>query len=303
MAKQKTHEEYVAEVAIKNPNIEVVDKYVNAKTPILHRCKIDGHEWMASPTNILSGKGCPECANKNRADKNGISHDEYVRILHIKNPNIEVVGIYVNARTPVLHRCKIDNYEWMPIPDKVLSGQGCPKCAGNLKKTHAEYVYEVSLINPDIEVVGRYINAKTPILHKCLIDCHIWNARPNDILMGKGCPSCIESKGEKTIRLWLNSHNISYISQNLFDNCKNKRVLPFDFYLPEYNCCIEYDGEQHFKPVDFANKGIEWANKQLEIRKKCDVIKNQYCVDNNIKLLRIPYFKNIEEELNNFLFI
>lgn len=80
-------------------------------------------------------------------------------------------------------------------------------------------------------------------------------------------------------------------------------MLPFDFYLPEYNLCIEYDGEQHFKPVDFANKGREWADKQFEIRRTCDEIKTEYCKKNNIKLLRIPYFKNIEEELNIFLFI
>ena len=303
MSKKKTHEEYIIELAIKNQNIEIIGKYIDAKTPIIHKCKIHDVEWMARPDNILQGKGCPECAKKNRIKNKRMTHEEYVSQLFVKNPTIEVIGKYVNAKTPILHKCTIDGYEWMVMPDKTLRDRGCPKCAGNIKKTHEDYIREVFLVNPDIEVIEQYIDAKTPILHKCLIDCNIWCARPNDILMGKGCPQCTESKGEKAVRLWLNNRGILYTCQKMFENCKNTRMLPFDFYLPEHNICIEYDGEQHFKPIDFANKGEGWANEQFEIRKKCDKIKTEYCKDNNIKLLRIPYFKNVEEELNNFLFI
>ena len=303
MPKKKTHEEYVAEAQNINPNIEVVGEYIDSKTKILHRCLIHNIEWMVRPDNIIHGKGCPECAKENRIKNNRMAHEEYVEQLFTKNPAIKVIGKYVNARTPILHKCIIDNYEWMTTPDKTLRGRSCPKCAGNIKKTHEDYVCEMSLVNPNIEVIGQYIDAKTPILHKCLIDRNTWYVRPNDILMGKGCPLCAESKGEKAVRLWLDKHNILYVCQKTFKNCKNTRMLPFDFYLPEYNICIEYDGEQHFEPVDFANKGKEWANKQFDIRRKCDKIKTEYCENNNIKLFRIPYFKNAEEELNNFLFI
>ena len=54
-------------------------------------------------------------------------------------------------------------------------------------------------------------------------------------------------------------------------------MLRFDFYLPTYNLCIEYDGEQHFSPIDFANKGSEWANSSFNQNQKRDEIKNQYC--------------------------
>lgn len=76
------------------------------------------------------------------------------------------------------------------------------------------------------------------------------------------------------------------------------RPLPFDFYLPEYNICIEYDGEQHNRSVKHFG-----GDKAFYTRIKHDNIKNEYCKNNGISLLRIPYFKNIEEELNNFLFI
>ena len=79
--------------------------------------------------------------------------------------------------------------------------------------------------------------------------------------------------------------------------------LPFDFYLPQLNKCIEYDGGQHYFPVDFAGKGMEHAEEQFRKTQYRDKIKNDYCKNNGISLLRIPYFKNVEEELNNFLFI
>ncbi|MDY0268822.1 hypothetical protein [Trichloromonas sp.] len=77
-----------------------------------------------------------------------------------------------------------------------------------------------------------------------------------------------------------------------FKDCRYKYPLPFDLYLSKYNLCIEYDGEQHFKTKEI------WGGKtQLKIIKKRDQIKNEYCKNNNINLLRIKYDENIEEKL------
>lgn len=360
MPKKKTHEEYVAEVNKINPNIEVVGTYLDSKTKILHRCKIDGYEWYATPHNILRGRGCPKCSGHIK-----LTHDEYVNRLFNINPNISVleqyvnyatpikhcclihnyewyalpsnvlsghgckkcasdklandrskntlqyiedvknvnkdimvIGEYVNAHTPILHKCLIDGYEWYAKPNNILSQKGCPKCSGTMKKMHDEYIDEVSIYNPDIEVVETYINAKTKILHKCKICGCEWYATPTNILTGKGCPECAESNGERTVRQYLDKHKILYNFQKAFDDCCDIKHLPFDFYLPEYNACIEYDGEQHYRPVDYF--GGEDSFKKTVMH---DNIKNDYCKNNDIKLLRIPYYANVEEELNNFLFI
>jgi very-short-patch-repair endonuclease len=69
-----------------------------------------------------------------------------------------------------------------------------------------------------------------------------------------------------------------------FPKCKHIRQLPFDFYIPIYNLCIEYDGEQHVKAVKM------WGgDKALQLTQKRDEIKNKFCQDNNINLLRIPH--------------
>ena len=79
--------------------------------------------------------------------------------------------------------------------------------------------------------------------------------------------------------------------------------MKFDFYLPDYNAIIEYDGEQHFMPVDFANKGAELATNSYNKNLKRDEIKNKYCKDNDIRLIRIPYYEydNIESILTSEL--
>lgn len=295
---RKTHEQYVAEVAVVNPNIEVLGDYVDTETPIPHRCKIDGYIWSPKPANVLQGKGCPKCAGNLQ-----LTNDECVECLSVVNPNIKALEEYINAKTPLLHQCLIDGYIWPTIPSSTLQGYGCPKCAGNLKKTHEGYVYELSIKNPDIEVLEQYINAKTPILHRCRIDGYIWRIAPSNVLSGQNCPQCQESNGEKQITYWLKKHGFTYVYQKKFADCRYKKELPFDFYLPDYNILIEYDGQQHFEPIDFAGKGDKWALEQFKLVQHRDVIKNQYCEHNNIQLLRIPYFKNVDEELEKFLFI
>lgn len=156
----------------------------------------------------------------------------------------------------------------------------------NNRKTHEEYIAEVKNVNDNIEVVEQYINVVTPIVHKCKICGNEWPLKPNHALQGHGCPECAKSHGEQKIKEWVQCHNIKYIPQYKFDNCRDKYPLPFDFYLPDYNSCIEFDGEQHFKPIDFFG-----GEEGFRVRQLHDQIKTDYCNANNIHLLRISYDK------------
>lgn len=124
------------------------------------------------------------------------------------------------------------------------------------------------------------------------------NFKGNNSKNGTRCPHCNESSGEKEVSDILNKYNIEYIPQYKFNDCKFYNVLKFDFYLPEYNCCIEYDGGQHFEMVEWFGGFDGFANTIIR-----DTIKNEYCKKNNIKLIRIPYweFDNIEEIIVNKL--
>lgn len=99
---------------------------------------------------------------------------------------------------------------------------------------------------------------------------------------------CIKSAGETKIKSILNELNIYFETQKSFETCRfedTKALARFDFYLPKYNCLIEYDGEQHF-----LSKQSGWSNDtQLAYTKSHDNFKNQWCYQNNIRLIRIPY--------------
>jgi len=127
----------------------------------------------------------------------------------------------------------------------------------------------------------------------------------NRTRFGNGCKHCNSSKGENKINKFLTDNNISFKIQFYFENGYRftNKPLYFDFYLPDYNLCIEYQGEQHYKPIDFAGNGEEWANAEFQKNEKRDKIKRKYCKDNDVKLLEISYLElnNIEKILNNQL--
>lgn len=111
------------------------------------------------------------------------------------------------------------------------------------------------------------------------------------------CNNCSgrESYGEFLIKSCLKKYKISFYYQARFDDCCDILTLPFDFYLPDYNLCIEYDGEQHFYP--------KFGEDSFVITKLHDAMKDNYCRWNNIDLLRIPYWErdNIEQILIDYL--
>lgn len=138
---------------------------------------------------------------------------------------------------------------------------------------------------------------------KCSFCGKHFTARISDVVSGDvascGCQSFI-SKGEDKIKQILTNLNVNFIRQYTFDDCisdKNAK-LRFDFYLPDYNLCIEYDGEQHFRPTGYFG-GEETFQRRMEL----DKVKNEYCRNNNIHLIRIPYtnFKDIDENYINSL--
>ncbi len=145
-----------------------------------------------------------------------------------------------------------------------------------------------------------YIKHKEKIEVFCKKDGHgKYSLTANHHLKGVGCPKCKESKGESKIRLFLKAKNILFETQKMFMTLNNKKSRPkFDFYLPDYNICIEYDGKQHFEPID-AWGGYE---EFLKIVKR-DKIKNKFCEENNVRLLRISYldYENIQKIIMEYL--
>lgn len=304
MSKKLTQEIFIEKVNQINPDIEVLGEYINMETKIKFKCKKDNFEWETSPRYILIKKhGCPKCGKSLKLDTN-IFKEQMLEI----NPNIEILGEYVNSDTPIRVRCKECNYFWNSRPYHLKNNKGCPKCAIkklSLKnsKNLEDFKKELKIINPNIEIIGEYKNEKTKIKYKCLKCGKLSEATPDNLLRGRGCPYCATSKGEEKIKKWLEFNHFDYIKEYKFNDCKDKRALPFDFYLPTLNKIIEFDGPHHFIPIRYGNIDINTAKNKLKEVQKRDKIKDEYCKNNNIDLLRISYrdFKGIENILTNFL--
>ena len=138
-----------------------------------------------------------------------------------------------------------------------------------------------------LTVLKRDTLKKGKVYWICKCDCGSTVSIRYDHLRSGGTISCgcIKSKGEKKIKDILSLLKINFIQQKTFNNLKNKSNLKFDFFLPDYNCCIEYQGEQHYRAVEYFG-GEEEFKKQ----KERDNIKKQWCKENNIKLIEIPYW-------------
>jgi hypothetical protein len=183
-------------------------------------------------------------------------------------------------------------------PDSHLHGRGCPKCV-NRNTTTGEFVDRANIVHNymyDYKLVN-FLNPKTKI--KIIYTIHgEFEQQPNSHLNGSGCPICKSSHDERNIVRFLNENAIKFIREKKFVDCKNKYPLPFDFYLPKYNILIEYDGEQHLKPICFFGISNEIALQNFEKVKFHDNIKNNYAKNNNIGLIRVPHtVSDVEEYL------
>lgn len=111
-----------------------------------------------------------------------------------------------------------------------------------------------------------------------------------------GCPHCSKSNGEKLIYGFLKNNNILFEDQKTFEGLKYKHDLKFDFFLIDFNTCIEFDGEQHRNPKHYFNKFNDFTEQQIK-----DELKNEYCKKNGISLIRIENIKDIKSILMKFV--
>lgn len=189
----------------------------------------------------------------------------------------------------------------------MLFGERCPQCASDLKNQQLklstdEVISRVSscggeLLNPEDYINNSICNLK----FKCSNCGKIFVSSMQRFMQhgGQLCRTCSkkESLGEVKIRQYLESKNIKFEQQRWFPDCKDIRPLPFDFFLPDLNMIIEFDGRQHFQDTSYFSYPLTKVQYH-------DEIKNDYCRDNNISLLRIPYtqINHIDEILNKNLF-
>lgn len=280
-------------------------EYINAKTKLKIICKLHG-EHLLLPHHHLNGTaggGCPQCGKSSINDNKRLTQEQFIeRVKDIKDLSFDKT-IYIDKRRVVTVTCKIHG-DYQTSAETLLKGNGCKKCASiKLQKDRLSdinyFIHRAYLIhknNYDYSKVD-YRGSFNKVLIKCNKCGDLFYQTPSVHLRGSGCSICNSSKGERKIKDLLEFLKISFITQKTFKDLVFERRLKFDFYLPDYNACIEFDGEQHFKPIEY------WEGKEgFEKSQIKDALKVVYCQVNNISLLRIRFDESdIESAIKVFL--
>ena len=290
---------------------DILEKYSNAKTKIEVLNKKCGHKYKISPDNLLRGKGCPECRqNKLKEQRTHKSKDIQSKVNKTLGDEYDYIGGYKNSKGNITIKHKKCGNTYQICYGTLRQGGGyceCEKRAISLKKLD-----EISLTKTDDRiscktdfqrfidknchdeyvVIGEYIKSIEPILVKHKLCNGTFWVTPHNFKNGVRCKKCNEYRGERRVKEFLLSKGVFFEEQVRFDDCRYKKPLPFDFYLPTMNTLIEFDGEQHDRPVD------RWGGVEaFKIQKKRDEIKNNYCKSKSITLIRIKYYDDIETKL------
>lgn len=290
---------------LNNKDFTLISNNINTATEkVSWNCPIHG-EFLNSWNCIKNGHGCPICGRIKQAESKRNSF-EYVKT-KFEEYNMELISTeYKNNEDGLLFICNKHRDAGIQKMSfgQLITKKRCSLCGKesqiqNQTKSHENFIKEVHQIHGDKYVVkGNYINCKTHIAIYCTeCDCE-FPITPSHLLEGHGCPNCNISRGEERIKVIFLDNSVEFQQQYKFEDCRHKRLLPFDFAVfknDQLYCLIEYQGIQHYKPVEKFG-----GQKQLESQQYIDNIKRNYCREHSIKLIEIPYnqYKNIGKILH-----
>lgn len=295
---------------------------VNNNSRVRYVCPKHGTQEK-SAVGLKQGKRCPLCANENkwkkavlaRSNNNFTRREYFARAKEVCDMNNYILlsdeSEFTGYKSYIRYSCSIHGEQSMRYGN-LVNGRTCPECSRDIKSR------KISLAKDDVikrvqDCGGRIINPdeyRNNSYSNLLIECprchkNVMRTSLSHFLQhgGKFCKECYrkESSGERVIREWLEGNNISFVQQKWFQDCRDIKPLPFDFYLPGNNMIIEFDGKQHFEDSHFFNHEDHRFGSVLSYIKYHDEIKNNYCKEKEIALLRISYneLNEIESILRN----
>lgn len=261
-------------------------QYTNCNVKVVISCQEHG-DFLQTPSSHLSGRGCLKCS--------AINTERFIsRAMEIHGNKYDYSqSVYKHSLHKITVVCPTHG-KFTQTASHHLEGRGCKLCA--IRQSAVTQALSLSqFIKRAKEIHGdrysyddiEYKNAKSKIIIGCKKHGS-FEMRAYTHLEGQGCPTCKKSKGELKIENWLRKNGIVYETQKKFEGCIGKKYsLRFDFYLPDSNTCIEYDGPQHHFVTTFFTKDLALAKQKFLENKVYDGIKNAFCKKNNIRLIRL----------------
>jgi very-short-patch-repair endonuclease len=260
-------------------------------------CSIHGYFYQRPNNHLRLKQGCPTCSK----EKKYIKTEEFIKkasIIHNNKYDYSLV-IYREGKFPIDMICKKHGV-FKQIASNHLRGSGCPSCdIENRRLDIRRFIHRANNIHGDMYDYSEvdYKNATTKVKIICKKHGNFWQSPNNHVSGSQKCPNCSkesnQSKAEQLISKIINEMNFDYRREATFSDLKNpktNRHLRYDFYIPELNVVIEYDGKHHYQEVLFVRDDLN----AIKFR---DKIKTDYAEQNGLKLIRIPYWINIKDIL------
>lgn len=284
-----TKEEFLRRFEESNSTFELLSDFDGWGKKLEVVCKKRGHKCVRLPRTLLNSNVCDTC----RRIDNTRSLEE---IQSIVGDNIEIVSGYEKVTSRVRCKCRVCHNEWDALIYNLIQGSGCPQCRAVrlselMRRDKDWFDAKLAEITSEVICIGDYTTTRAKARFKCMKCGDPFIATPHNVLQGSKCPRCSISKGEDLVLQNLIENQINYVAQKKFEGLVGVggRKLSYDFYLPEYNLLIEFQGRGHYEPVAFANRENLSAEEQFEKQVEHDRRKREYAENNGYKLLEISY--------------
>lgn len=228
--------------------------------------------------------------------------EKFKNFLANEKPNIILIGEVSGRDTKTQFKCLKCGETFETTPHVIFRspGQFCKKCnkkliAESQTKTNQQFLDELKLVNADIIILDSYTKDHNKVTCKCLKCGNIFKMSPNHLLRGHGCNVCCGSIGEKLVNSLLKQYNISYFTQVSLPREEFVDIVPrLDFWTGNY--VIEYNGEQHYKPIDRFGGEEKFIKQQYR-----DNLVREYCKDAGYDLIEIPYTAKSRNNIQEYL--
>lgn len=295
MRRRKTNDEFKKEVYdLVGGEYVFMEPYINSHTKIKVKHNKCRRVYEVQPNAFLHGSRCPYCVYESFRKTNNKFKQE---IYDLVGDEYTFLDSYVNNRTKIRIKHNKCGNVYKVTPGNFIHGNRCPYCSITGRKTDAEFKQEVfALVGDDYTFLDAYVNSCTKLRVKHNKCGHIYKVEPNSFIHGSRCPYCNSPKGETIISRILDTFNINYEYQKTFDDLKDVQPLSYDFYVPNQDILIEYQGRQHYESVD-----IFGGERQFKVRQKHDKMKSDYAKANGYNLIAIPYTEDTFLKIKKYL--
>lgn len=284
---KKSDAEFRAQLKSVNSQIEILEPYTSAVRKLRVKCLECGNIWQAKPNTLLMGHGCPHCSHGSSLKSN----EQFELEFKEKHPSLKLLTQYAGANKPVEVECTVCGYRWSKaaVGFVATKSAGCPLCSRKklserMAWSEDEFKAKLKVINPNITLVGSYVNTSTKALFECELCGEQWNTKPNNVLNGHGCPKCNETGTSYMEQYILVAFKQAFPQYQVLSRCRTVIDAELDIYIPELKFAIEPGG---------------WFWHKNELKK--DKKKRALCRERNIRLITIydMYPKDKEAPFEN----